>query len=1579
MLDCYSSILSSKPASKFDSDTFRELCFTPLLQLMSLLAVQMSYTALEILYERFYNQLRAHFLAILIFIPEIELPSNYQCLIPTFTERCEPTSCSQNIHDELGEKEFYETHSGLIRFRNTLPTSVDSLREWFVFRTRQIDNISGQYNNAAWLIDYGIANCIPDLLQTRHDLWFLGVLVEDLGSNSGMIGLSEVEKLSGLQRIRVVLETVVVSNFFDRFKKYIEPILDFNETCSEGNKLLLMREFMLEIAQENLPLCQVIFKKSFVDKHCILESVAMIGLAMECIYACLTPAQLANAFSIFECIPRSEAEPVSELSEQLTQLEMVLKSASILQNYSIFLCPNEILNHQKGEEQEVRLLILRQAGKLANQRLFPPQRLWEQLLVDILSLKETVFPQLQKNTCYSLFSQTLMSSQCQESVRLASSLLRLDPSGLNRLSTEGYSSETWRCCLSFEESVNVVLQASQLYFNASSHFMDQQMQLARTCLQLIQPPTEAIQEELNLVAILSLLDDLKFDILPAQLRACENRFSLMKEAIDAKPENYRRKQKIEKLLTLLKIPTTPRQDGTVDCSEISISLAERAFFCEDWRTCEDYCYVLMRSHYPNAWEVCHRLGAVESFSNLSSRKNLLGYAIENCPVDRIESVLCSSTILTNQLLETATAQSTGSQVISKVSLIMGKALKTTGLNRFSYLTGFAQNSIEMDTEGIPNNPKQLSINKHSFYNSNTKFSLSTHLIASHAELFRSYSQLQGMSTIQDLLQEPNYLLTLNSYSLACLRAAMHYDSTLSIGYMMAMHNNDFTSSTIEELPQEPLILEFYVYYLALLICSQRITQHQVRSLLLMSPTDFLIDFEHTYSLFKHTLHSNSSLMLEFEGATRQLHILWEANILQEMEIDFDVDFYLADISYQNLIIRKVAQNSHTFDFALSIGEHHGISREVLFIEFLTYLLIQSKLEIHQLNYLFVEKGILDCLQKSPRTFAESLHTSIYPRIIGTNYDRLLACVELLGRCESVIGEPIHFIPNCLKSCVELTSLLTVLSQTVPLMDFKVYSVTDSIEILKEHLTIENIPKLSNVALLPVGNSITGSDLYFALCSQQIDSYNPSFDEIEVDNLSLISAMDHLSVELIMKLFKVCIFSTKALTLNSTQLQLKFQFICTAINQISSNIIKRELHMKLSLFSKHMHVCLSPPISSFPSVELKNEFFLSRSEPELVADILSRYLKSGISVHSILQVLTAASSVTQQTFDLASTFHDTVISLSYELQDNYSSHAQTPITSYSAYNIISTILESLSSHEMSSHSITPELISQLLRDILHSPDFSSEVKGFLSQLFQSSPLVETNGIDWSLVKLKIKAQIDMWWDYDVMSNELDLESNQVKLATDLLQLSTTEDHYLTLCVIMEFIPYSKQLLNEAWFFIMLSWSKTVLDFNRFLCRRATLEFNASQDDRIFKVLTSTGKIKSLLYLLVTQHKQLILAALDSYLPLLSEHSDFSMKNEIYELLILNDLTHLVMQSKLWDEFLTQFQQVSRFPLTELCCLVNRKSQLIPEDQKGIDIVCSQLYQAGFKLEATTIKINSSIPSRFLSFNSVVKWISQHDKL
>ena len=1576
MLDCYSSIFNS---SRFQPKIFNQMCSTPLLHLMSLLAIERNYLCLEVLYSRFYVQLRPHLLAILIFIPEIEHPSNYQSLLPTGGSIPYKGSDFECQHGDLGELEFYATHPGLDKFRNSDLSNEDCLSDWFIFRARQIDNLSGQYRFAVWLINYATTENVPRLLPIRHDLWFLSVAVEELrGASSELIGLSDVEKMSKLERIQFVLEGVVVSNFFERFKKYIEPILEFYEISEQGNKFDLMKEFLLEIAHENLPLCQVLFQRCFVDKQSLLSSLEMAQLAIDCIYSCEIPAHLANAFSIFECLPSREELAIETLAPQLNQLEMVLKSVSILQNYSIFLCPNEVLDHQKGEEQEVRLLILRLAHKLANQRTFPSQRVWEQLLLDILSLRETVFPQLSVSSCYFLFSRTLMSSQCNEGVQLASSLLRLDPGGLSRLANETYTSEVWKCHLSYDESVQVVLHASREYFNASSHFMDQDMQLARSCLHLMQPPPDALQEELNLIAVLSILDDFMFEIMPAQLRACEDRFKLVKRVIAARPDNYRKKQKIEKLTTLLQLSTKPERGGTIEYYELMLFIAEKALEAEDWRTCEEYCYILMRSHYLNAWRVCHQLGAVESF-NIESRKTLIGYSIENCPPEELASILATSTYITIQMLETATATSTSSQVIHQVSRIMGKALKTTGLGNISYLSGFTQRSTDAESEAT-SHAITLSISKHHFYDNNSnRYSTCNQLTNSHVLLFKTYSILQEKDTLQELLNDSTFISNLNTYLVACLKTSIRSDTSLFIGYLLEIHNRALVWNSLLELSRHKLTSELYLYYLAILICSHVLKQHvAISSMLFTNPLEFVQSFErHFFQRLSQDYSDVLDLISEFDYARHHLQAIWETSYLQEISFHFDVDSYFTDHNYQKLLIKKLAENSNTFDFALSIAGYHDIRREVIFIQLLNYQLLNSQLKFDQLQALLVDKGATDCLKECPMFFFETIQDKIYPHISGTDYDKILFCFYLFSECEGAIGDPIYAIPHSQLSCKELSKLIVFISEAVPAMDFKAFTESPNpIYVLKQHLTFENIPKLSEVDTLVVTSNqvpITESDLYWAFCCHQTDQYKPTFDAMEVDNSALISAMNHLSTEQIVRLYKEVLFSLKSLSMSPTELQLKFQFICTALNQISSHAIKRELHLQISLFSKHLHVCFSPPISGLPMIELKNNFYLSTSEPNSISSLLSNSLKSGTSVQVIAQVLTAASSVCEQIFDITGAFHDVVISLCFDFQKEFISEKQetSPKIKFPSFETMMLIFESLECHQDISKYITSNFLSDLLQEVMNLSELLPELKSSISKLFHSSE-------DWTIIKLKIKAIIGLYWDFDISGMDISSHANQVTLVTYLIAKG---EHYPDVHAILTFLPGSKRSLCDYWFSLMLSWSKSqISDIVEFASARFELEFSEAQDDMIANILTSTNPLFQLMYILATPHNVLMIKALEAAIPFLADNiNEFDSKHHIYELILLNELAPFILESKIWSNFLAYVQGFPQLPLTEIGRIVNNKHLVISSEISPIEALCSQLYQAGYKLESAAINSYTTLPSRFISFNSVVKWISKHEKL
>ena len=71
----------------------------------------------------------------------------------------------------------------------------------------------------------------------------------------------------------------------------------------------------------------------------------------------------------------------------------------------------------------------------------------------------------------------------------------------------------------------------------------------RLCLGLFEEVPPAIQSELNLIASLSLLDDFGVNILPVQVRLCENKLDIIRNVLDGSHNAYKQHEKVEALLS----------------------------------------------------------------------------------------------------------------------------------------------------------------------------------------------------------------------------------------------------------------------------------------------------------------------------------------------------------------------------------------------------------------------------------------------------------------------------------------------------------------------------------------------------------------------------------------------------------------------------------------------------------------------------------------------------------------------------------------------------------------------------------------------------------------------------------------------------------------------------------------------------------------------------------------------------------------------------------------------------------------------------------------------------------------------
>lgn len=89
-----------------------------------------------------------------------------------------------------------------------------------------------------------------------------------------------------------------------------------------------------------------------------------------------------------------------------------------------------------------------------------------------------------------------------------------------------------------------MVSAAREYFNASGSYEDQNMRLAEACLHLLTKPHDKIREELDLIASLPLLKDFNVFMLPLHVRLCQDKMTLIEEALKSSSTAYKQYPKV---------------------------------------------------------------------------------------------------------------------------------------------------------------------------------------------------------------------------------------------------------------------------------------------------------------------------------------------------------------------------------------------------------------------------------------------------------------------------------------------------------------------------------------------------------------------------------------------------------------------------------------------------------------------------------------------------------------------------------------------------------------------------------------------------------------------------------------------------------------------------------------------------------------------------------------------------------------------------------------------------------------------------------------------------------------------------
>nr|XP_048701495.1 NBAS subunit of NRZ tethering complex isoform X1 [Caretta caretta] len=1141
-LATYEEILGGPHAAeqRYDAEFFKKFRNQNIVLSARSYARESNVRALEILFTYHGSDLLPHRLAILSNFPETTSPHEYSFLLPEACCRqdvlmilpwneqkhreedwCENPQCKMIFEPVLqDEDEFlYETQPELLKYRTT-KLSIDLVSDWYWNRAQEIENYAMQVDCALSLVRLGMERNIPGLQVLCDNLVTLEMLIYETGCDLTLT-LKDLLEMKDSEKLRLLMMNSSDERYVKNVYQWMVPFLHRCENQYPGLANTLFREYLVSLAKEDLKFPLKIFQNSKPDcqQKIIPDQDQLMSMALECIYSCERDDQLSLCYDILECLPQRGYGPETDLTKTLhdkvDELEQILSVSEILEKHGLQKPVSFVKDTQNSPEQAEKLMIrlTRHTG-----RKQPPvnEMHWKGLLQDMLDMQQNVYTCLEPDSCYEIFTESLLCSSHLENIHLAGQMMHcsvwsVDPP----VSVASKGKPRYR--VSYEKSIKLVLAAGREYFNSSTSLTDSCMDLARCCLQLIVDCPSAIQEELDLIRALSYLEEFGLRILPLQVRLCSDRLSLIKDCIAQLPTNYKQSAKLLGLADLLRVAG---DDQTERKGQVLILLVEQALHFQDYKAASMHCQELRATGYSKSWEVCSQLGQSEGYQDLGIRQELMAFALTHCPPGAIESLLAANSSLQTQILYQAVnyqlrpseggeninisvpssliAKETPQEEISipssqsadflywttaKTMEVLSNTTTTTkamlhavsdgqwwkrSLTYLRPLHGQEFGDVLKSSSGANAAVEKQSC--HPFYESlivapcvaesEVAYAGFQHSSSeSFAEvLLRTGKLAETKSEGEDLFPATEVLLQLAS-------DALPNDMTLSLAYLLALPQVVDANKCFEKQSHSALSLQLASYYYSLQIYAHLAPcfKDKCHPLYRADPKELI------KMVTKHVSQCSSAdwpeeiatLIKQLYYYNERLLDFTQAQILQGLGKGVDVQRFTADDQYKRETILGLAETleENVYKIALSLAQRYSVPLWEVYMTHLEFLFTDSGLSTGEIEDRAQSLGLFETLKTNPEALHEHMAKYVYPGIEGIDHQRLLYYFTLLENCGCS-----EFVKHAIKPETHIR-LLKKFKAIAPDLNYK--KLTDEnvspLGVLEPILTSQNILSISKLA------------------------------------------------------------------------------------------------------------------------------------------------------------------------------------------------------------------------------------------------------------------------------------------------------------------------------------------------------------------------------------------------------------------------------------------------------------------------------------------------------------------------------------
>ncbi|XP_059585522.1 NBAS subunit of NRZ tethering complex isoform X2 [Alligator mississippiensis] len=1139
-LATYEEILRGPHAAeqRYDAEFFKKFRNQNIVLSARTYARESNVRALEILFTYHGSDLLQHRLAILSNFPETTSPHVYSILLPEacyrqealmivpWNERkhreedwCEKPQCKLIVEPALqDEGEFlYEAQPKLLKYRTTeLPIHLAT--DWYLNRAQEIDNYAMQVDCALSLVRLGMERNIPGLQMLCDNLVTLETVVYETGSDQTLT-LKELLNLKDIEKLRLLMDNSSDEKYVKNAYQWMVPFLHRCENQSPGLANSLFREYLVTLAKEDLKLPLKIFQNSkpSCQPKIIPDQDQLMIIALECIYSCERDDQLSLCYDILECLPQrgygSETDITKTLHDKVDELEQILSVSELLEKHGLQK-PVSFVRDTRNNSEEVRKLMIRLTRHTGRKQPPVTEMHWKGLLQDMLDMQQKVYTCLQPDTCYEIFTESLLCSSRLENIRLAGQMMHCSVSSVDQPFT---SKGKPQYKVSYEKSIELVLAAGREYFNSSTSLTDSCMDLARCCLQLIEDCPSAIQEELDLIRAFSYLEEFGVTILPLQVRLCSDRLTIIKDCIAQLPTNYKQSAKLLGLANLLRVAGDDQMERK---GQVLILLVEQALHFQDYKSASMHCQELMATGYSKSWEVCSQLGQSESYADLSTRQELMAFALTHCPPNAIESLLAASSSLQTQILYQAVnyqiLPSEGGENI-RVSGAPSLISKETPQDESSFSSNQSADLLYWTTtktmKVLSNTTTTTKAMLHAVSNGQWWKKSLTYLRPLHGQEFgdvmksgagaNATVEKQGCHPFYESLILDPYIAdseatyaayehsSLESFAEVLLRTgklaetrsegkdffpttevllqlandALPNDMTLSLAYLLALPQVVDANKCFEKQSHSALSLQLASYYYSLQIyaCLAPCFKDKCHPLYRVDPKELIkivtkhvtqrdcADWPEEIAALINQLHYYNERLLDFT----------QAQILQGLGKGVDVQRFTADGQYKKETILGLAETleENVYQIALSLAQRYSVPLWEVYMTHLEFLFTDSGLSTTEIEERAQGLNLFETLKTSPEALCEHMAKYVYPSVEGIDHQRLLYYFTLLENCGCS-----EFVKHAIKPETHIR-LLKKFKVVATGLDYKKLTDenSDPLGALEPILTSQNILSISKLA------------------------------------------------------------------------------------------------------------------------------------------------------------------------------------------------------------------------------------------------------------------------------------------------------------------------------------------------------------------------------------------------------------------------------------------------------------------------------------------------------------------------------------